>query len=229
MDTELSHHGADAHSEYRDHSRAILLPMKNVCGSKLARGICQRAAGWGTDHRGVGRCRKHDIIPSSVHTSLPEPEPSLKKLAELFQKDKEPFELREEIAICRAMIAKLLDEADGATDLARVSPAMNQLLNTTGKLVQRLHEIEVGRQYVVRVDQVQQSLQAVLAIVIEHVPDPTARAEIADRISSISVLGSAPVAPKTELNPTQKELVLLAAATKEAPDRLAEGTNLVGE
>ncbi len=35
-------------------------PEKQICGAKNRRGLpCQLQAGWGTDHLGQGRCRKH--------------------------------------------------------------------------------------------------------------------------------------------------------------------------
>ena len=89
----------------------------------------------------------------------------------------------------RAAISEIFDSMDeGDHELLRASTALNALLNTTGRLVQRLHEIEVGRKYVVQVDVVHQLLSQVLAIVVEHVPDPKTRAQIAEGIEALEVL-----------------------------------------
>lgn len=166
-------------------------------------------AGWGTEHWGVGRCRQHDIIPSSVQVELPAPD-KLTSLASKFKQDKDPFELREEIATTRAAMAVLLDQIDNGDDtgLLRAIPALNMLLNTTGKLVQKLHDIEVGRKYVIRVDVVQQTMKQILAIVVEEIPDPRVRAEIAQRINRLEVV-DIPSEHVTELTPVEQETTSL--------------------
>ena len=139
----------------------------------------------------------HDSLPTTVSKGLTPPTISIKQLATEYQKDKDPFDLREEIAITRAAVSHVLEAVDTPSDLVKATPALNQLLNTTGKLVKRLHEIEVGRRYVVRVELVQIVLKQVLAVVVQHVPDPVARAAIAEQILSIQIdntLGDEPTA-----------------------------------
>lgn len=113
----------------------------------------------------------------------------LRDLAKMFAENKDPFDLREEIGMTRAAISEIFDSmGEGDHELLRASTALNALLNTTGRLVQRLHEIEVGRRYVVQVDVVHQLLSQVLAIVVEHVPDAKTRAQIAEGIEALEVL-----------------------------------------
>jgi hypothetical protein len=44
---------------------------ENICGSKKRTGgVCRLHAGWGTNHLGVGRCRKHGgSVPSHVKSA----------------------------------------------------------------------------------------------------------------------------------------------------------------
>lgn len=183
------------------------LAMKEICAGKTTRGVCNRAAGWGTKHFGVGRCKRHDITGRTLE-SLP-PTPTIKSLAEKYLRDREPFELREEIALCRAALTKIAESIDQEkTDLIRSIPALNALSNTIGRLVQRLHEIEEGRKYVVRVDQVQQSLQKVLALVIEFVPSPYDRAKLAESIATLQIGdGSSPDIMPTSLTKRESQTV----------------------
>lgn len=182
--------------------------MKQCRAKKKNGRECRRVSGWGTEHMGSGRCREHDIIGSSTQAQLAKVESSrIKSLAVEFSKDKDPFELREEIAITRATLAGLLEQIDDNTDLVRVIPPLNMLLNTCGKLVQRLHDIEVGRQYVVRVDVVQRSLQQVLALIVDYVPSPQDRAVIAERLSNLRIGEPSPKIKPTELNTREHELV----------------------
>jgi len=140
---------------------------------------------------------------------LPSPT-KLHPLVEAFKRDKDPFELREEIATTRAAISKILEEVDEeGTDLLRAGPVLNMLLNTTGKLVQKLHDIEVGRKYVVRVDHVQRSLRQILAIVVENVPDAEARSAIAEGISNLAITEQAGTAPVEVLTAKEVEMTSL--------------------
>lgn len=190
---------------------------ENKCGAKHSRGECGRHAGWGTDHVGAGRCKKHDI--TGLSGQLVSNQPTIKSLAEELKKDGDPFELRDEIALTRAMLIKLIEAVDEeGADLSRSAPSINQLLNTTGRLVQRLHEIEVGRRYVVRVDQVQASLQVILGLVLEYIPNPADRATIAEKISSLTIDSPNKQEAPLSLTAGDKELSHLLRTTQDNSD-----------
>ncbi len=186
------------------------------CNAEKRLGVqCRRDAGWGTDHMGRGRCKDHDILPATVTSQLPTPERIL-ALADQFKKDSDPFDLREEIGMTRAAIVVLLEQADTFGSFVKGVPALNQLLNTVGRLVQRLDEIERGRKYVVRVEDVRVSLQSITAIVVQFVDDPEARAEVAKRIGGIVIDGQV-MAPPAEIPERDQEALALISG-EELPE-----------
>jgi len=135
--------------------------------------------------------------------------PRLSELVEKHAADEEPFELRREIGLTRAMLEMLVAKVDSEEmDINRAAPAINQLLNTTGKLVDKLHQIEVGRRYLIRIDLVQQTIQSILAVVIDHVEDPGARALIADQVSALTLDTPATLSVSdTKLTPREESTV----------------------
>jgi hypothetical protein len=171
---------------------------------------CRRPSGWGTNHPGTGQCRNHDKVPAAVSDALLPNTRTIKQLANEFRSDRDPFDLREEIALTRSAIALLVEDVEAMGDLIGYAKPINMLLNTLGKLIQRLHEIEVGRKYVISVDQVQRSLRQITVIVCEAIPDPAVRAEVAQRINQLS-LGPSDSAstPSTSLTDAEAQVVSL--------------------
>ncbi len=195
---------------------ACYTPAMSTCGQlKSNNRKCRKAAGWGTNHPGGGKCRLHESIPKTITQGLPSVE-SIKALAVSFKTDKDPFDLREEIAITRAGIAETLNQIDDTHDLTRHAKSLNMLLNTVGKLVQRLHEIEVGRRYVVSVDQVRRSLSQISVIVTEAIPDPAMRASVAQRINGLQVAGMDAPKQVTSLSDTEHEVLSLVSGHQDS-------------
>ena len=187
------------------------------CNAEKRLGVhCRRDAGWGTDHMGRGRCKDHDMLPATVTSQLPVVSERILALADRFKKDQDPFDLREEIGMTRAAIVVLLEQAETFGGFVKGVPALNQLLNTVGRLVQRLDEIERGRKYVVRVEDVRVSLQSITAIVVQFVDDPEARAEVAKRIGAIAIDGQV-MAPPAEIPERDQEALALISG-QELPE-----------
>ncbi len=184
------------------------------CNADKSSGKCRRTAGWGTDHLGTGRCLDHDILPARVTRELALPQ-RIHTLAAEFKKDRDPFDLSDEIAMTRAAVALLLEDHEVLGSFLKAVPALNSLLNTIGRLVTRLDEIERGRRYVIRIEQVALSLRQVTAIVVQFVDDPEARAEVAKQIGSISIDGEV-LAPPTEIPVKDQELITVVTGQEPA-------------
>lgn len=161
------------------------LPPKETCNAfdPHTSKLCTRKAGAKTPHLGYGRCYVHGGMTPlpTTHEPLKLPAPiKLRELATTYYHDESVFDLRKEIAVCRAAIESL--EIEGATKVIDAAPALNMLLNTSGRLVERLHNIERGRKYVIHIEEVQRIFVRVIDIIQEYVKDPITLREIANRM-----------------------------------------------
>lgn len=141
---------------------------------------CALPAGCRTNHPRSGRCWLHGgRAPSGpehpswkygLHSRVTRLD--IAEAAEDFLKNPEVFDLREEIAILRALVAHMVN--NGATDDA--IEAIERLV----KSVQRFSDIERGRQMVVNVVDVVAAMDQVVGVIRNHVRDR----ETLERISN---------------------------------------------
>lgn len=171
-----------------------------ICGAKNRQlKPCSNAAGKGTDHVGEGRCKyhggrnqsplaknfKHGRYAQLRHAELRE------KMVQLSQ-DTEVFDLRDEVLKLRS-IAEILAERDD--DLL----ATAKVIVDVSKVVERLHNIEVGRRYVISVENVATIIQAVQAVIFRHVPDEFTRHLIATELTGVQLSSRLPKAIEGEV------------------------------
>lgn len=160
-----------------------------ICGGRTqSDGLCTNKAGYGTTHLGVGRCRKHggnNQTPTArnyksgehaqIHyTSI------LEKMQQL-KIDRDVFDLRDHIFLIDAAAQTILENATQVSDL----PQLVKVIDTATKVVQRLHEIEVGRRYVISVENLGNIITRVVEVIERHVPDPYVRSLIAEDIMKL--------------------------------------------
>ena len=137
------------------------------CGAQLKRrkGICEKPAGWRTDHPGQGRCYFHGgatPIRNGRYSTIQNEELG-EKIAK-FAKDPDPLNLEPEIAVLRALVEDLLDRwywifgPDGALlawhesftkgaedkekkprELPDIS-SVSAIVDRVGRMVERIHK-----------------------------------------------------------------------------------------
>lgn len=136
--------------------------------------LCAHTAGYGTPHEGTGRCRVHGGLEPSLPANYAPVK--IRDIVDEIKDDSDVTDLRYEIAMARAAMSILdMDQADQRINL-------NSLLNTVGKLVEKLHNIEISRRYLVPAEEVQKQMRVITDIILDVVSDPEQRAEIAQRI-----------------------------------------------
>lgn len=82
------------------------------CGAKAKSTgqTCQKSAGWGTDHRGAGRCRIHGGATPITHGRYSSiKRPSWVERVERFKADPDPLNLLDEVALLRAFVEDLIE------------------------------------------------------------------------------------------------------------------------
>ena len=155
------------------------------CNSRTKQGksFCERPAGWGTDHVGIGRCKLHggstpthmkSLIPHE-NGQLPMAVPaSLREAAELRKHDPELMSLDGEIALLRVLEERIHMELREDQDVNPDDPALQALLALTeriGKLVERSHRIQLERRLLVPAHRVVAWVESIAEILRKHVKD----------------------------------------------------------
>jgi hypothetical protein len=158
--------------------RRELQQTEGICGAIKADGtLCNRKAGWSTDHPGEGPCKIH-----GGNLAMPGTSKYGKRVAALdfyieLATDPEIKRLDEEIAIIRYRLEDtnemLQDLREGGAalpsdpkkqDMAlRLIKQANDLADTVGKLVNRKHQIEEGK--IATFKQVQDVLAQIVMII----------------------------------------------------------------
>lgn len=83
-----------------------------ICGAKKRQGdgVCQKWAGWGTDHVGEGRCKLHggsSPIRHGRYSTVRHTE--LRELIERMEEDPTPLDATPELALARAILHRWVD------------------------------------------------------------------------------------------------------------------------
>lgn len=157
-----------------------------ICGARTKGDkLCERRAGWGTDHLGVGRCSYHGGKNQSplakgyktgMHAQINYL--SIAEKAQQLKEDRDVFDLREHVFLVEAIAQTLLEEAQNSADLTELV----KVIAEATKIVQRLHDIEVGRRYVISVENLGNIITRVVEVIERHVSDPYLRSLIAEDI-----------------------------------------------
>lgn len=88
------------------------------CGAKTRAGTpCKKQAGWGTDHRGQGRCRLHGGATPIKHGRYSKIQrPRLRELIDEFENDPAPLDLLPEVKLLRALLTDFIERYDEFVD-----------------------------------------------------------------------------------------------------------------
>lgn len=176
-----------------------------ICGARNREfNPCENKAGKGTDHLGEGRCKyhggknqsplsknfKHGMSRRKSTNPVTTAHPALaQKMAEVAV-DHDVFDLRKEILAIRAIMQVMMDQGElGAAQKAGVD---------LSKVIERLHNIEVGRRYVISIENVGNIIQAVQEVIFRHVPDEFTRHLIASELGAVRLSTHLPPAPVIE-------------------------------
>ena len=165
-------------------------PADRHCNGKVHRQLryCQRPAGWGTDHAGIGRCKLHygsasgsksgqlrysDFVPSAI----------VEKYEEFSQEDdKDIKSLNDEIALIRAKITDLETKnanGNGNKDLMQFTELVRRLIETKDK-------IECGVKSKVTIEVVVKLIDEVIKIVDKNVQDIDTKKVIAGEMRRLN-------------------------------------------
>lgn len=171
-----------------------------VCGARNRELIpCANRAGKGTDHVGSGRCKYHGGNNQNVtakqykhgrFSKIKADHPMLREKMEQLSGDNDVFDLRNEILKIRAIAEIMADQEEW---LATAKMAVD-----VSKIIERLHNIEVGRRYVISIENVGVIINAVQEAIFRHVPDEYTRHLIAQELSSTRLSIALPTAFEAE-------------------------------
>jgi hypothetical protein len=140
--------------------------QNDICGAETRDGDpCQMPAGWGTDHVGEGRCKRHggNAGRPVEHGRYSAKKEKLQDRLEEYRTEENPGELWEELALLRALLQRQLAEGDIDTDtVLGLVKEIRQTLDTINKMMSRTALTAAEVEY----------LQAAVADVIKsYVPD----------------------------------------------------------
>lgn len=174
-----------------------------TCNGKVHRQerYCQRPAGWGTDHKGSGRCKLHGGCSTGPKTGqlrysdyVPE---NLVELYEVFssETDKDIKSLNDEIAMLRARIAVLAsknidikDEKGKITDFeGRYDGTIVGYVEALRRLIESKQKIEEGIKSHITVDVVVRAVQSFIQIVDKTVSDIATKKRIAGELRRLNM------------------------------------------
>jgi len=161
-----------------------------ICGAKTKKDgtPCQRPAGWGTDHPGVGKCKLHggaSPIKHGLYSKYTD-----HRLAEMIDKlsdDEELLDLRKTIALQQSLILSILERLDN-NELEfnqSLAKTLNSLADKLGRNVERRHKVEVGQKYVLEIREIQNIVNQVVMIVKDEIEEPKVIKKIAGKLKEV--------------------------------------------
>lgn len=150
------------------------------CGAKTrADGHCQKPAGWGTPHNGVGRCRLHGGAegtgrPVTHGRYSVKHRASLEGKVQQFLHDPAPGDLNAELALIRALLQDYLERfVEGQPMSVKEIQPILDMVERIGTMVERIARIMMATALTQAELQV---LQAIFAdLVIRYIDDPAKR------------------------------------------------------
>lgn len=179
-----------------------------ICGARNRELVpCGNFAGKGTDHVGEGRCSYHGGRNQNVtakqykhgkFSKIKTEHPMLREKMEQLAADHDVFDLRNEILQVRAIAQIMADQEEW---LATAKMAVD-----VSKVIERLHNIEVGRRYVISIENVGVIIQAVQEAIFRHVPDEYTRHLIAQELTNTRISMALPPAATAVIEAEYEEV-----------------------
>lgn len=168
---------------------------KPICGRKTQNGKqCIKTPGSGTPFKGqLGMpCFKHGgLSPKAISSAAKFPKPgdlsfqvvdeALRRRIEEFANDPNIMDLRREVGLCRARLEKLEGETDPETSMITSS-----LSQTVGRLIERIHRMEMERSGLVQMGLVRLLIDSWQKAIMEVIPDINLRNILSRRMLDLS-------------------------------------------
>jgi hypothetical protein len=161
-----------------------------ICGAKTKKdgSPCQKPAGWGTDHQGVGKCKLH-VGASPIKHGMYSKYTS-HRLGEMVDKladDEELLDLRKTIALQQSIILSILEKLEqGKLEFNQsLAKTLNTLADKLGRNIERRQKVEEGEKYILEVTEVKNIVNQVVTIVNEEIRDDSTVKRIAGRLKGV--------------------------------------------
>jgi len=157
--------------------------ITEICGAQLkskrkGKTICTRPAGWGTWHKGTGRCKLHGGGKETQPTELlVYCDPQLAPRANKIFQDPDILNLRKELAVLKARFETIKTQPD-FSDVK----LLTTLARTIGTLAARIHEMEIGRHHYIHISVTGAIINAFTEIGRKYIPDPRLRSQFVDEV-----------------------------------------------
>lgn len=161
-----------------------------TCGAKTRAGTpCKKPAGWGTNHKGTGKCKLHGGATPIKHGLYSKY--TSHRLADMIDKlsdDDELLNLRKTIALQQSLILNILDKVEaGQLELnPKLSKTLCDIGDKLGKNIERRQKVEEGEKYILQVEEVQQMMNQVVVILREELTDPAVIDKVGSRLKELS-------------------------------------------
>lgn len=153
----------------------------DVCGAKTrSGGTCQKPAGWGTDHAGVGRCRLHGGKSPIKHGRYSSVRGVLAEKMAKHAADTDPIDLIPELSMLRALLEGWLEKNTDTIETA--IPGIMALIGDIRKIVDTIHKIQTRE--ILTMTEVTIVLSTLAAILREEVTDESTLADIIRKLRS---------------------------------------------
>jgi hypothetical protein len=146
---------------------------------------CELIAGWGTDHVGSGKCRKHGGGPNMGRPiehgrySVKHAQ-SLQDKVEAFRHDPEPGNLLDELALNRALLQDMLDKMLDGPVTADARRHIFDMTESIGKTVERIAKIR--NQTALTAAEVAYVTARFSDLMVQYIDDPAKRAAFLDEL-----------------------------------------------
>jgi len=161
-----------------------------ICGAKTRAGTpCKKPAGWGTNHKGIGKCKLHGGATPIKHGLYSKY--TNHRLGDMIDKlsgDDELLNLRKTIALQQSLIIDILNkvEDESLTLTPRLSKTLSDIGDKLGKNIERRQKVEEGEKYILQIEEVQNVVNQVVVIVQEEVKDPAVIDKVGTRLKELS-------------------------------------------
>jgi len=156
--------------------------LYDTCDGKTkAETLCQRPAGWGTDHPGQGRCKLHAGVSGTItHGRYSKiKRPALKAVMAQYEADPEPLNLLPELAFLRSVLHDYVDGKGMPPDPDTTA----RLLAEISRIVARIEKVKSDN-HITRAD-LCRVMQEMGRTVDRYVPDNDIKEKIRDDWLSI--------------------------------------------
>jgi hypothetical protein len=177
---------------------------ENLCGAAKHDGsgrTCRNWAGYKTDHAGEGFCYLHGGTSTGV-VGWPK---SLALVAERYHKDPDMLSLTREIAIARARIFQMEDQAQVDERNPKQDFTLARYLDLVRKLVETQFVMNEKKKYTVTIDALIATVVKCADIVMDLLVDETLRQQALARFSEVIMLPPDQSQKKLRLTEAEEE------------------------